>query len=311
MKGQVNTIVIAVAVIALLIGGIVGYYASSQNAKPTTTPTASETFKPSETIIKEQFRYLEDLVEANTGQRPNFELSKAYYDKDKGLIVAEATEKTTSQQVKAYFTKDYSFIGFNAPVNLKSLVAQAKQQTQPQPTETGEVSPDDDPFLGEDNAPVTIIEFSDYQCPFCKKFYDETEKQLIKDYVETGKVKFVYRDFPLDSIHPLARKAAEAAECADEQGKFWEYHDKLFETQKLDEASLKQHAKDLGLDTEQFNSCLDSGKYKDEVQKDLDDGIKAGVTGTPTFFINGKKVVGAQPYSVIKQIIDDELSKNQ
>ncbi len=176
-----------------------------------------------------------------------------------------------------------------------------------------DVSVDDDPTLGNKDAKVTIIEFSDFQCPFCGRFYTQTELQLKKDYVDTGKVLFVYRDFPLSSIHPNAQKAAEASECADEQGKFWEYHDLLFTKQDpwADTdgiTAFKQYAKDLGLNTGQFNSCLDTGKYASEVDKDFQDGSNAGVSGTPSFFINGQQVVGAQPYSVFKQMIDSELA---
>ena len=173
-----------------------------------------------------------------------------------------------------------------------------------------DVSVDDDPVDGSADAPVTIVEFSDFQCPYCGTFYSTTLPLIRKDYVETGKVKMVYRDFPLSSIHANAQKAAEASECADEQGKFWEYHDTLFEKQTLDIASLKQHAVDLGLDADQFNECLDSGKMATEVQKDLADGTLYGVKGTPAFFINGILISGAQPYSTFKQIIDKELSKS-
>lgn len=168
---------------------------------------------------------------------------------------------------------------------------------------------DDDPVEGKSDAPVTIIEFSDFQCPFCGRFYSQTLLQLRKEYVDTGKVKVIYRDFPL-SFHPEAQKAAEAAECADEQGKFWKMHDKIFENQEtMGLASYKKWATEFGLDSAKFNQCLDSGKYVSEVQKDFSDGQSAGVSGTPTFFINGQEVVGAQPFSVFKQVIDAELAK--
>lgn len=176
---------------------------------------------------------------------------------------------------------------------------------------TVEVSEDDDPVKGSEDAPVVIIEFSDFQCPFCKRFYSQTLSQIEEEYVQTGKARLVYRDFPLSQIHPNAQKAAEAAECADDQGKFWEYHDTLFEDQNgwssVGESKFKEYASDLGLDTQKFNSCLDSGKYRDEVQNDLRDGQNNGVSGTPSFFINGKKVVGAQPFSTFQQAIESEL----
>src|SRR3989344_2071642 len=129
------------------------------------------------------------------------------------------------------------------------------------PTGIVDVSADDDPVIGDKDAKVTIIEFSDFQCPFCSRFREQTFDQLKKEYIDTGKVKFVYRDFPLESIHPNALKAAEASECADDQGKFWEYHDILFS--KQDEWSqsdgiskFKVYAKDLSLDTSKFDKCL-------------------------------------------------------
>lgn len=136
--------------------------------------------------------------------------------------------------------------------------------------------------------------------------------QIGKEYIKTGKVNFVYRDFPL-SFHKHAQKSAEAAECANEQGKFWEYHDILYGNQS-DWSSegipkLKEYAKKLNLDTKKFDDCLDSGKYFQEVQKDFSDGQKYGVSGTPTFFINGIKLVGAQPYETFKRIIEQELQK--
>jgi len=174
-----------------------------------------------------------------------------------------------------------------------------------------DVSVDDDPFLGDDNAPVTIIEFSDYQCPFCRRFWQDTFPQIIDQYVNTGKVKFVYRDLPL-SIHADAQSAAEAAECADDQGKYWQYHDKLFEEQtrgatSLSDDNLKKWAVEIGLNSSQFNKCFDSEKYREEVQKDATDASLAGATGTPSFFINGRLLVGAQPFSAFKAVIEEAL----
>ncbi len=184
----------------------------------------------------------------------------------------------------------------------------------------------DDPVLGNKDAKVTIIEFSDYQCPFCRKFWTDTLPELKKNYIDTGKVKLVLRDFPLVSIHPSAQIASEAAECVREKGRdsaYFKYHDKLFEEQnKLDSgtksgpvtktvqftaADLKKWAKELGYD---IGSCLDDGKYSSEVEKDLADGSAAGVQGTPSFFINGKMLGGAYPYSEFKKIVDEELGEN-
>ena len=173
---------------------------------------------------------------------------------------------------------------------------------------------DDDPFLGDDNAPVTIVEFSDFQCPYCSRFRDQTFDLIKENYIDTGKVRFVYRDFPLSSIHPMAQKAAEASECADEQDKFWEYHDKLFAGQSsFSVDSFKQWAKDLGLDATKFNSCLDSGKYTNEVKSDLADATASGGSGTPYFLIGNTQLSGAYPFdepsapSDFKRAIESQL----
>lgn len=171
------------------------------------------------------------------------------------------------------------------------------------------------PVLGDDSAKVTVIEFSDFQCPFCKQWVDQTKDQFIKDYVDTGKVKFAYRQYPIPQLHPNAQKAAEASECANDQDKFWDYHDLLFETQNAwanlpDPASqFSTYATQLGLDQGTFDSCMSSGKHTEAVTEDITAGSTAGVSGTPTFFINGISLVGAQPYDAFKTMIDQELSK--
>ena len=176
---------------------------------------------------------------------------------------------------------------------------------------------DDDPVLGEASAKVTIIEFGDYQCPSCRMFWREIEPRLKKQYVDTGKVKLVFRDFPIQQIHPDAMSAAMAAQCAADQGKYWEYHDKIFRQQdrgsdavvRFNAADLKKWGADIRLDAARFNECIDSGRYKDEVAKDYADGTALGIQGTPMFFINGRAVAGAQPFPVFKKIIDEELSR--
>jgi protein-disulfide isomerase len=191
----------------------------------------------------------------------------------------------------------------------KALPTQEEEQQQApaeDPNKVYEVSTDDDPFIGPKDAKVTLIEFSDFECSFCGKNVP-TIKELAKTYGD--KIKIVFRDFPLD-FHPNAKTAAMAAGCANDQGKFWQYHDKLFENQKkLDLESLKSYAKELGLNASEFSKCLDSKKHESEVTKDAQDGQKASVTGTPTSFINGRKVEGAQPIDQFKKIIDEELKK--
>lgn len=189
-----------------------------------------------------------------------------------------------------------------------------------QPVANAEGLADDDPSLGNPEAPVTVVEFSDFQCPFCRRLYIQTLPQLKEKYIKTGKARFVYRDFPLTSIHGMAQKYAEAGECADEQGKFWQMHDMIFEKQEargngtisdFNIGDLKAWAREIGLDGTAFDNCFDSGKYADEVQKDLNDGQTAGVTGTPGTFVNGRLVQGAVPYAQFEAIIEEELKKVQ
>ena len=174
---------------------------------------------------------------------------------------------------------------------------------------------DDDPALGSPDAKVLMIEFGDYQCPSCRMFWKDVEPRLKKDYIDTGKLKLVFRDFPLTQIHPEAMLAAMAVDCAGEQNKYWEYHDKVFREQynkgddiiRFKAVDLKKWAKDTKLDPAKFDQCLDSEKYKNEVLKDRMDGEAAGVQGTPTFFINGRVLGGAQQYPEYKKLIDDLL----
>ena len=161
---------------------------------------------------------------------------------------------------------------------------------------------------GDKDAPVTIVEWSDYECPFCARFYTQTYGQILTKYIETGKVKLIYRDFPL-GFHPQAQKAAEAAECAGEQGKYYDMHDKLFEEGvQGGVATFKNYAKEIKLDQSKFDKCLDSGAMASEVAKDMTDGQAAGIQGTPGFVINGQLVSGAQPFQVFEQVIEAALS---
>jgi protein-disulfide isomerase len=175
-----------------------------------------------------------------------------------------------------------------------------------QPSATDGISADDDPFLGPKNAPVTIIEFSDFRCGYCKRFRDETLDALFDEYGD--QIRFVYRDFPAVG----GDRAAQAAECAHEQDAFWEYHDGLF-TDPGAYSTIDDYVALAGqvgnIDTDQFRECLETGKYSSEVDADAADARSYGVSGTPTFFINGVRLVGAQPLSSFQQIIDEELEK--
>ncbi len=237
---------------------------------------------------------------------------------ESGLYKIELTVRGNS--VDSYMTKNGKLF-FPAAVDLDKFFEQVESlggledvtgRVPQQVSGPIEVSLDDDPVLGDEDAPIAIVEFSDFQCPFCASFRSNTFDQLKEEYIDTGRVKLVYRDFPLDSIHPDARLAAEASECADDQGKFWEYHDILFNNQRsLSVGDLKAYADQVGLDNADFNECLDSRKYKDEVEKDFQDGNSYGVSGTPLFFINGIELSGAQPFANFKRIIESELTKVQ
>ncbi|MEM7052705.1 MAG: thioredoxin domain-containing protein [Acidobacteriota bacterium] len=162
------------------------------------------------------------------------------------------------------------------------------------------------PAKGPENAPVTIVEFSDFECPFCSRV-NPTLAKVQEQYGD--KVRIVFRQFPL-SIHANAQKAAEASLCADDQGKFWEMHDLMFEQQRdLGVDALKAKASTLGLDSDSFNDCLDSDKYAQQVKDDMRDGSRAGVSGTPAMFINGRSLAGAVPFEQVAKVIDDELER--
>lgn len=170
-----------------------------------------------------------------------------------------------------------------------------------------DVPVDDDPFIGPEDAAITIIEFSDYECPFCKKWHDEVFFQLLENYPD--EVRIVYRDFPLTNIHPNAITAAVAANCANAQERYWDYHSALFsDDYGLNRNAFVQYAEDLNLDVDAFTTCLDSGEYQAEVQADFDFAANLGIRSTPTFFINGIAVVGAQPYEVFQEVIEGELA---
>ncbi|MFQ5915733.1 MAG: DsbA family protein [Nitrospinota bacterium] len=181
----------------------------------------------------------------------------------------------------------------------------------------------DEPFKGSKNAKLTLIEFSDYECPFSARHFRQTMPELEKNYIQTGKVKYVLRDFPIVRIHRRAFKAHEAANCAEEQGKYWEVHDRTFANRKaMTPKDLVNYAQASGLAMTEFQQCFESGKYAAEIQKDIQDGRKAGVRGTPSFFLGFtdpsdskmkavRMIRGALPYSSFKQVIDSLLSSKK
>ena len=201
--------------------------------------------------------------------------------------------------------------------NANTLVQQNPAAVQPSgqpstPSGPVNVAVGNYPPLGNPNAKVTVIEFADFRCPFCEQWFQTVEPNLIKDYVNTGKVKFYFRNYAF--LGPASTLAANAGECANEQGKFWQFHDYMYSHQPSESdtsmytvANLSQIAGNLGMNQSQFQSCLSSNKYNNNVTKDLNDGSAAGVNGTPTTFINGIPIVGAVPYSQIQQQIDVAL----
>ena len=182
----------------------------------------------------------------------------------------------------------------------------------PSPTKVDPKVTADDPYQGNANAKLTVVEFGDYQCPFCGRFFSDTEPQLKKDYIDTGKIKFVFKN--LAFLGKESIDAANAALCAKEQNKFWEYHDKIYSNQKGENQgafsidNLKKFAADLGLNTTQFNGCLDAQKYSAQVQADVAEANRLGFNSTPSTAVGDTPVIGAQPYASFKTIIDQKLS---
>ena len=191
---------------------------------------------------------------------------------------------------------------------VQSLRAQGTvvDRLQPPPVVRVQVSTDGAPIRGPADAPVTVVEFSDFHCPFCKRV-QPTLTQVLEKY--PGKVRLLFRHLPLDALHPQARNAAEASWCAQDQGKFWEYHDLLFaNAPKAAQDDLKHYAEQIDLDVNMFESCLSQNAHRDSIQRDVDEVTKLGMSGTPAFFINGRPLSGAQPFEKFVQVIDEELT---
>jgi protein-disulfide isomerase len=235
-------------------------------------------------------------------QDPTPEEVNRFYESNKDRI--RAPKEQIVPQIQQYLKQQ------NSNKLKEDLIARLKKGRQVtyylEPLRTN-VSASGEPTRGPQQARVTIIEFSDFQCPYCRSF-NATLDRVMKEF--GSDVRLVFRQFPLGEIHPMAEKAAEASLCAQEQGKFWELHDLMFKDQaNLAVSDLKAKAAGLGLETTAFNSCLDSGKYGDKIRQDIRDGALAGATGTPAFFINGRFYSGARPYEDIAGIIKDELSR--
>lgn len=233
------------------------------------------------------------------------------YGEDLYQVNMSLRRDVLQQNATVWVTRDGKLILLGAGGAIVDLLEDIDERNETKAENVSSTEPD--PYKGRVDAPITIVEYSDFQCPFCQRFWQETLPEIQSEYIDKGLVKFVYRDFPISSIHPYAQRAAEAAQCAFEQGKFWEYHDRLFANfrswQKEGNDEFKRIARELGLDGARFGECIDSGKYAGEVKRDSEDGIRAGVTGTPTFFVNGVKIEGARPFSAFQEVIEAQLSR--
>jgi protein-disulfide isomerase len=208
------------------------------------------------------------------------------------------------QQIKTYLLqrhRDDAYTAFTAKLRVDYKVEENLEPLR------WTVATQGYPALGPATAPVTIVEFSDFECPFCGQQYP-IMKKVEADFA--GRIRVVYRHMPLNNVHPHAQKAAEASMCANDQQKFWEMHDAMFQDNKnLDVNALKQKAAALKLDTQAFNGCLDTSKYQDAVTNDIHEGVKLGITGTPVMFINGRYFSGVQPYEEVAKAINEELQR--
>jgi len=247
---------------------------------------------------------LDAEVTSKVGLVTEQEIEK-FYQKNKGQIKGEQTE--AREKIRSYLQNQK--LTAKREELLSSLRGQARVvvNLKPPPIQRIEVSIQGAPVKGGEKAPVTIVEFSDFHCPFCKQVVSTLAK-LESRYGD--KIKLVFRDFPIDSLHPGASKAHEAARCADEQGKFWAYHDKLFAGPTNSSPELfNRFAKEVGLELAAFETCLSSGKHQAAIKKDIAEGQRLGVAGTPAFFINGRLFTGAQPLDAFVRVIDEELAR--
>jgi len=281
---------IGVLLLGFLVGIAVGFGISTavfSNLGPKASSDEKEFSKNLEKALQEINRRIQINYPGVSARVKNYTAAGEFY-----IVNIEFYDKNGTISVdKYYISKDGKLIvSANYMISLEKI----------------HVSEDDDPWIGAKDAKVVIVEFSDYACPYCAKFALEVEKKIVENYKNT--VKLVFRDFPVHG--ESSYKAAEAANCAREQGKFWEYHYLLFERQKEwynNVSKFLDYAEELGLNSEKFRECLDSGKYRQEVEKDFMDGVSYGVQGTPTFFINDDMVIGYRSYEEFTRLIEERL----
>ncbi|MEM2176885.1 MAG: DsbA family protein [Archaeoglobaceae archaeon] len=282
-----NAIAIATLLIGLFVGIAVGFFVaksfiSEEKGKEDFSKVLNKAMEEINRQIKINYPQISARAKNYTSAGEFYLLEIEFYDKNGTLGTAKYYISADGKKIAS----SQYFISLEKP----------------------EISEDDDPWIGAKDAKVVIVEFSDYACPYCAKFALEVEKKIIENY---GKVvRLVFRDFPLPFHGEAAIKAAEAANCAFEQGKFWDYHYLLFDRQEEWTRNISKfydYAAELSLDTSKFAQCLDSGKYRSEVEKDYKDGVDYGVSGTPTFFINGDQVVGYVSYEEFVRLIEERL----
>ena len=289
IKLDKNKIIVGIAILAILVVGVLVLTGSS-------VPSFLTGIGSSKTVAEKAIKYLNENV-----LQPGQVATLGDVSEVSGVIKFQV--KLDGNSYDSYVTRDG-----------KLFFPQAYQIVSSESTGNGQNTgggvsfdiTDKDHVRGDVSAPITLVEFSDFECPFCEKHVPTLERILL-EYKD--QVRLVYKHFPLTNIHPNAQKAAEASECAPEQGKFWEYHDLLFKNQKggLSLEEFKNWAVQLGLNASQFNNCLDSSKYKSKVDADAAEGSSKGVTGTPATFVNGELIEGAVPYEQFKQKIDSLL----
>ncbi len=326
---------ILVALVFFLLGFSIAILLPSQQEEK----NEEEEFQVNKLALLNQIDSYNRILKLSNSSE-TYVLDSYYYDDFIDLIFVNLTEVSSKKRVTLIFTKDYRILPQASPpvyieelfVNL--LPSQAKNATLElnsseiiverveRISSPLELDFEEEPTMGNPNAPVVIVEFGDFQCPFCRKFFVEVLPKIKKEYVETGKVFLVYKDFPINS-HPMAQLSGEAVQCAKEQGKEWELHDKIYEEQdkiaresnsplktiyySLDD--LRRWAKEIGLNMEEFNNCLASRKYMEEVLGDKREGQLLNVIGTPTFFINEKQILGVVSYPAFKNEIEKELER--
>jgi protein-disulfide isomerase len=305
----------------------------TQQSSDTGLNDTNERFVREINVTAERFSFTPDPIMVNVGDKVRLNIMSLDVTHGFAIDEFEINEVIPAgQTVSIEFIADKSGVfstrctvpcGTGHPMMIGTLIVEEIETAETPTQSEGEIVMEGlldgaAGILGSPNATIVMIEYSDFQCPYCRSWYMNTRGQLQSEYIDKGDVLFVYKDFPLSSMHPMAQTYAEAARCAGDQGNFWEYHDKIFDEQNkfgtgtvshLTVEDVKRWAQELELNTEEFNSCLSNGTHAQEVQANIDEARKLGIKGTPSFVIGkingtGQLVAGAYPYSTFKSIID-------